>query len=129
MQFKWGNERKQKDKDLPEVQAKKRKHKCVEEAGTQGNVPVLTWGMANYLPPQPVSEDVTSINLHKECMQREYRKSDQNASMIDFKMGITFPARRKQIIEENLGVRELLLEYPYLQSRRQVRFDSYSLSS
>lgn len=80
----------------------------------------LTWGMSNYLPKRPDSEDSESIKLHKTWFKQEYRQVDQDFRLVDLKMGLTFPDRRKDIVQDGNSLSEIIKEYPFLQDRRQV---------
>ena len=62
LRYKFGNERKCRDRNVPEVLAKKRKRPA-EESNKQTDMTTLTWGMANYMPAIPVSEDETSLKV------------------------------------------------------------------
>lgn len=121
LKYKWQNERKFKDKNLPEVIAKKRKPVLQQQNLNLPKEQVkLTWGMANFLPAPLASEDDTSIQLHKEWLKDEFKKSNQNFNVVDLKMDITFPTRRREIVTENMDTNALLQEYPFLKDRRQV---------
>ncbi|XP_052063836.1 uncharacterized protein LOC127703799 [Mytilus californianus] len=121
LKYKWGNERKSRDKHLPEVQARKRKK---DTAPTPENISggkvYLTWSMANFLPAQPESEDDTAISLHCGWLKREFIKTDQNEALINLKMNLTFAARRKAVVEGTISAAELVDQYPFLKDRRQI---------
>ena len=121
LKYKWQNERKFKDKNLPEVIAKIRKPVLQQQNFNLPNEQVkLTWGMANFLPPPLASEDEASIQLHKEWLKAEFKKTNQNFDVVDLKMDITYPTRRKEIVTDNMDTNSLLQEYPFLKNRRQV---------
>ncbi|XP_052076738.1 uncharacterized protein LOC127714725 [Mytilus californianus] len=120
LKYKWQNERKSKDKNLPEVKAKKRKVTTELKDDIPKAKKNLTWGMSNYLPMRPDSEDLESIKLHKTWLKQEYRKVDQDFRLVDLKMGLTFPDRRKDIVQDGNSLSEIIKEYPFLQDRRQL---------
>ena len=119
LKFKWGNESKSRDKNLPEVKARKRK---VEESVVNTDVRNvnLTWGMANYLPPQLESEDDTASDMHIQSLKREYCKTEKNKALADLKMKLSFSNRRKEIVTDNMPIGDILEIYPFLKDRRQV---------
>lgn len=109
------------DKYHPEVQQRKRKSvadKPAQEATT------FTWGLGQFQPDMPASEDETSTDLHIKWLQREFKKtgSDIDINNVDRKMGLTFAHRRKAIVADRIGVKELLDLYPWLHSRQEVYF-------
>ncbi|CAC5420819.1 unnamed protein product [Mytilus coruscus] len=114
--YKFGNSRKRHDGNLPEVVERKRKKEKEPERKEGG---ILTWGLENYSPSQSISEDEASINSHKEWMLREWRRSEPDLNILDMKMDLTFPSRRSLILKE-ATVKEVIQEYPWLQSHRQL---------
>ncbi|CAC5388564.1 unnamed protein product [Mytilus coruscus] len=114
--YKFGNSRKRHDGNLPEVVERKRKKEKEPERKEGG---ILTWGLENYSPSQSISEDEASINSHKEWMLREWRRSEPDFNILDMKMDLTFPSRRSLILKE-ATVKEVIQEYPWLQSHRQL---------
>lgn len=121
LKYKWGNERKSRDKHVPEVMARKRKRQNnTGESSQTGRNVKLTWGMANFLPNQPESEDDAAVELHKQWLQQEYIKTEQIPALVDLKMNLTFPARRKAVVTELVPPEELLLQYPFLKEREQI---------
>lgn len=96
---------------------KKRKKNQVPERKEVG---ILTWGLENYAPAQNISEDEASISIHTEWMQREWRKSEPDLPIVDMKMDLTFPSRRNKILADTT-TKEVIEEYLWLQSHRQVR--------
>lgn len=121
--FKFGNTRKRLDKNHPEVQSRKKKEKpqkLITSPTTPGPT-TFTWGLENYLPRIPVTEDETSHDVHLQWLQREHRKtsSDIDFSTVDLKMSLTFACRR-QLVVEGAGILHLLEKYPWLQSYQEV---------
>ena len=103
---------------MPEIQARKRKNEDKQSAEqTSINKPYPTWGMSNYLPKQLSSEDEHAIQMHTEWLKREYIKTQQNDAPVTLKMKLTFPSRRKAIVEEGISIGNLVNEYPYLKDK------------
>jgi len=122
--FKFGNARKRLDRDHPEVQARTKKNpsKSEQNSTNKDEPDMFVWGLAKYLPPLPVSEDSTSQQCNIDWLKREYRKtsSDIDIYNINKKMHLTFSLRRKKIVEDKIGIKELLETFPWLQSRQEV---------
>ncbi|XP_071086230.1 sterile alpha motif domain-containing protein 3-like [Haliotis cracherodii] len=117
---KWGNERKVRDRDRPEVQARTRKRKSEPSEEPASKRVNLTWGLANFLPPPLPSEDSESIEAHVDWLQREFKKTAPCMPKVYLKMNLTFPERRRNVITQGLGVGDLLLKYPWLHQREQL---------
>ena len=80
----------------------------------------FTWGLSRYLPKIPVTEDETSLDIHMKWLQREHKKTEPDYENVNIKMEITFPLRRKLIVEDKMSVQELVELYPWLTSRHEV---------
>jgi hypothetical protein len=77
--------------------------------------------LAQFLPDLPVTEDETSIKLHIAWLQREFKNSNPDMEGVIRKMDLTFPFRRRQVVEEKICVEDFLKLYPWLSDRLQVR--------
>ena len=125
LKYKFGNERKVRDRNLPEVQSRIRKRKLADmDTDLAVKKIALTWGLENYLPSRCPSEDEESIKIHIEWLHKEMKKTAPNMVSVDLKMILTFPERRADIVTKNMGVGELLQKYPWLHQRDQVLFFS-----
>ncbi|OPL33421.1 hypothetical protein AM593_01980, partial [Mytilus galloprovincialis] len=117
--YKFGNARKLLDKNHPDVKLRKKKV-ITEEKKSEGNKNNFTWGLGRYLPDIPDTEDETSLDIHTKWLQREYKKTDQDLENVNRKMDLTFPYRRRQIVEDKISVRDLVELYPWLTSRHEL---------
>lgn len=79
------------------------------------------WGMRNYLPRRPESEDDTSISLHTNWMKDEVGKKKPNYGRIRDAMHTTFADRRKKIVTDGLSIASLKEEYPWLFDEEEVK--------
>jgi len=61
------------NQEIETYQKAKKRKKTTQDATEIENVN-LTWGMANYLPPQHESEDETAVDLHVSWLKREFQK-------------------------------------------------------
>lgn len=75
LRVKFQNSRQRVDGDLPEIVAKKKKK--MDNAGPKdlGSLST-TWGLVNYLPEKPESEDETSIQSHIMWLKKGHRKKE-----------------------------------------------------
>ncbi|KAG1647302.1 hypothetical protein GQR58_030704 [Nymphon striatum] len=117
---KWSNERKNRDRYLPQVQARKRKINSELSDEPPTNIVNLIWGLANFHLPTLLSEDSTSITAEIDWLQREFKKTTPTIKIVDLKMKLTFPERRNDVVSQGLGIGDLLQKYPWLQQREQV---------
>lgn len=116
LRVKFQNSRQRVDGDLPEIVAKKKKK--MDNAGPKdlGSLST-TWGLVNYLPEKPESEDETSIQSHIMWLKKEHRKKESmDMEGVDRRMLLTLSHRRRLIIEENKSINDILIEYPWLGS-------------
>ncbi|MES1922485.1 hypothetical protein MHBO_004003 [Bonamia ostreae] len=94
------------------LSAKKRKKNT--QAATPLSPPAeeraFTWGLGNYLPDPPSSEDDASIDIHIQSLQREFRKTsaDVNVEMVDQKMTLAFAQRGKLVVTDKLDFKNLI---------------------
>ncbi|CAC5426220.1 unnamed protein product [Mytilus coruscus] len=120
--FKFSNARKRIDKNQPEVISRSKTKTNKNPQPQTEDSSVFVWGLARFLPPLLVSEDSISQQGHIDWLKREHKKtiSDIDISTINMKMDLTFSYRRKQIVEDKVGVKELIDMFPWLQSRQEI---------
>lgn len=115
---KFQNSRKRHDKTLPEVKANKRQKTDSTIKIYQGP---STWGLKNYLPDKPLSEDEASVEKHMQWLQKEYRKKDdQDITQVDLLMDLTLHHRRTLVVSQQMDVESILSDYPWLKSTDEV---------
>ena len=78
------------------------------------------FGMANYLPEMPASEDEASLEKHRTLILKEYSKSSPNHRIIDASMDLSFYDRRKRIIKDSQSIMAIKEAYPCLFDCHQV---------
>ncbi|PIK39241.1 hypothetical protein BSL78_23915 [Apostichopus japonicus] len=113
MQYKFCNARKREDSSIPAVKSRKRKAKTPPQT-VKGKLDVPIWGMKNYLPSRPESEDDISINKHIEWMKLELSKKKPNYARVEECMSITLADRRRLIVEEDATSEVVKKVYPWL---------------
>ncbi|XP_076101714.1 sterile alpha motif domain-containing protein 3-like [Mytilus galloprovincialis] len=115
---KFQNSRKRHDKNLPEVKANKRQKTDSTIKIYQGP---STWGLKNYLPDKPLSEDEASVEKHMQWLQKEYRKKDdQDITQVDLLMDLTLHHRRTLVVSQQMDVESILSDYPWLKSTDEL---------
>ena len=78
------------------------------------------WGVRNYLPSMPESEDIGSIERHTMLMQEEKKKKWPDIQRVETSMTVTLSARRKMIVQENATIQNIKDTYPWLFTESQV---------
>lgn len=76
----------------------------------------------NFLPDNPLGQTDSSLQKEKEALQEELKKKHLNMAFVDSKMELTFSLRRKEIIEEEPLVADILKQWPALFLEHQVSF-------
>ena len=81
-----------------------------------------TWGIPkeNFLPERFSGETDLSISSHIKWLQNEVVKIKRDSTIIDMKMRITFPERRRMIIEEKATVSDIKKLFPILFQEDEV---------
>ena len=125
------NTRRKRDASLPIVQSKKRPtpntdtERIHQETECEKQDPCkrmknASWGILNYLPNLPITEDEASIERHKKIIQSEYKRSHRDSVKLNELMDLTFPSRRRSIVSEHAVVTDILVNYPCLSEEEQV---------
>ena len=81
---------------------------------------VLAYGVKNYLPERPVSEDDISIEKHISLMTQENNKTNPNYILLTSLMDMTFADRRKLLINDMQLFESIKIKYPCLFNAHQV---------
>lgn len=74
----------------------------------------------NFLPDYPADHTIDSLEAEQKALQEEMKKRHCNTSFISLKMEITFSLRRKEIVEEQPLVGEVIKRWPGLFIPQQV---------
>ncbi|XP_047741045.1 uncharacterized protein LOC108678158 isoform X2 [Hyalella azteca] len=130
MSMKARNARQRRDSQEPCVmamRAKKKLHLPQEENDDMPpkkipkNVPAF--GVVNYMPSKPLTEDDISIQRHRTQMINELKKKAPNPRTIEELMKLTFHDRRQLIITENATVAYIAELYPAIFNPNQILFE------
>ena len=78
MQYKFANSRKRDDQNIPSVLLHKRKSTSDNYSTISKKQSPPQWGVTNYKPLRPSSEDDASINAHITWMKQETKKKKPN---------------------------------------------------
>ena len=80
------------------------------------------WGVKNFNPGLPVGEDDRTVDIHKDHLKKQFQllSYSRRQTVINTSMSKTFPVRRKDILELQKTVVEILDEYPMLADPLQV---------
>lgn len=78
------------------------------------------WGMQNYLPARPSSEDDISILRHKKWLQLEILKKRPDYKAVSHLMEITLADRRKEIVKKVISLQGIKENYPWLFTEHEV---------
>lgn len=80
------------------------------------------WGIVNYLPPRPESEDDASIRQHISWMKMEKMKKKPHYERVGESMSATLADRRKLIVKDGASVKDVKQTYPWLFEEDEVRY-------
>ncbi|KAJ8017809.1 Sterile alpha motif domain-containing protein 3 [Holothuria leucospilota] len=114
LQYKFSNARKREDRSIPVVKARKRKATPSTLSQPTSKHAAPQWGMVNYLPQIPESEDDASIKIHKEWMQQEWGKKKSNYARVADSMTATLSDRRRLVVTEGASLAQVKEQYPWL---------------
>ncbi|XP_056327522.1 uncharacterized protein LOC130240126 [Danio aesculapii] len=82
----------------------------------------------NFLPDNPVGQTVHSLEMEKDALKEEMKKKNFSRASIDSKMDLTFSLRRKEIVEEEPPVSDVLKQWPALFLEDQVYAEFYRIT-
>ncbi len=74
----------------------------------------------NFLPDNPVGQTDCSLQKEKDALQEEMKKKHFSMAIVDSKMELTFSLRRKEIVDEEPLVADVLKQWPALFLEDQV---------
>jgi len=74
----------------------------------------------NFLPDNPVGQTNDSLESERNALQEETKKRHPNNALIDSKMEVTFSLRRKEIVDEEPLVADVMERWPGLFLQEQV---------
>lgn len=81
-----------------------------------------TWGLSNYLPNRPITEDEASVQKHVIWLQRENKKKEgHDMVQVDLLMALTLHQRRDLVVNEQKDVETIISRYPWLKSTDEVK--------
>ena len=93
-------------------------NKKSKERNGEASTSLITniWGVKNFNPGFPVGEDDRTVDIHKDRLIKQFQllPYSRRQSVISTSMSKTFPVRRKDILELQKTVVEILDEYPIL---------------
>ena len=124
LQYKFQNRRKRGDTTIEAVQRKKLKTARKPATPPPSVVqPPTYWGMKNYLPNRPASEDDQTIAKNIAWLQAERRKKQPDFKTVSCLMDKTLADRRKWIASSKPQptTEEVQARYPWLFDEDQVR--------
>ncbi|XP_041484267.1 uncharacterized protein LOC121430903 isoform X3 [Lytechinus variegatus] len=122
LKYKFQNKRNRSDdiRKLLQVQMRKRKQPMkkpsMESAAKQPAKPKFPpmFGLQNYLPERPKSEDPLTIKAHIEWLAVESKKKRPDFKEVTQRMDLTFPDRRHEIVEGGASSTVIKEKYPWL---------------
>ena len=120
LQYKFANARKREDQHVEMVVSRKRKRPEERHIQPQKQGGPPQWGMINYQPERPSSEDDASIQIHVEYMKLERSKKKPNYDRVAISMAATLADRRRLITKEMVSIPALKTSYPWLFDEEEV---------
>ncbi|XP_071839081.1 uncharacterized protein [Apostichopus japonicus] len=123
LQYKFQNKRKRLDLKIEAVQKKKLKAERKPRSPPPSTVdPPTYWGMKNYLPSRPASEDDLTIATHIGWLNAEKRRKQPDYKTVSCSMTKTLADRRKWIISSKPKptLDEIQVKYPWLFDEDQM---------
>ncbi|KAI7793899.1 hypothetical protein IRJ41_005945 [Triplophysa rosa] len=82
----------------------------------------------NFLPDNPLGQTDSSLQKEKEALQEELKKKRLNMAFVDSKMELTLSLRRKEIVEEEHLVTDILKQWPALFLEDQICAEFYRIT-
>lgn len=76
----------------------------------------------NFLPDNPAGETAESLERARQALEEETLKRLPNKAFVDSKMEVTFAVRRKEIVDEEPLVADIMKRWPGLFEQEQVSF-------
>lgn len=70
----------------------------------------------------PIGEDTVSYQRHIRALQVEFKKTRRNMSVVNELMTITFPFRRKFLMEGVHELKTIFEKFPFLQLADEVQY-------
>lgn len=120
---KFANSRKRADKHVPSVIQRQRKSTShLPAALSMTLLSPPQWGMVNYKPSRPCSEDDVSIDAHISWMKQETKKKKPTHERVNLAMTATLADRRRLITKGTATVKEIRDVYPWLFDEKEVYF-------
>ena len=112
--------RKRRDRDVPCV-VQHRINRTQNSTGAPYKRKMnLKYGLPNYLPSKPISEDTESTSQNQKLLLAESKKKNGSPRIIDQLMTLTFHDRRQRVVIELQSLREINEAYPTLFDAHQV---------
>lgn len=76
----------------------------------------------NFLPDNPAGETAESLERVRQALEEETQKKLPNKAFVNSKMELTFAVRRKEIVDEEPLVTDIMKRWPGLFVQEQVSF-------
>lgn len=86
---------------------------------------LVAYGVENYLPSRPSTEDDASILKHEETLCKESKRKNPDYSVIQTLMDLTFADRRLFVTKDLPSFSAVKEKYPCLFNAHQVGFYLY----
>uniref|UniRef100_A0A3B4XGJ4 PB1 domain-containing protein n=1 Tax=Seriola lalandi dorsalis TaxID=1841481 RepID=A0A3B4XGJ4_SERLL len=102
------------------VNAGKRSRKNPENEPSHSNIKRPKRAEVNFLPNFPQGEDPSSLDLVRQAIVEEVKKTERNLPLISKMMQTTFALRRQTIVMSCPPVKELMDLWPALQMQSEV---------
>ncbi|XP_071853739.1 uncharacterized protein [Apostichopus japonicus] len=122
LQYKFQNKRKPRDLKIEAVQKKLKAERKPHSPPPSAVDPPTYWGMKNYLPSRPASEDDLTIATHIGWLNAEKRRKQPDYKTVSCSMTKTLADRRKWIISSKPKptLDEIQVKYPWLFDEDQM---------
>ncbi|XP_038074352.1 sterile alpha motif domain-containing protein 3-like [Patiria miniata] len=122
LQYKFANSRRREDSNVPVVLHRKRKSADNQPTAVQSTKKTPPqWGIANYQPARPSSEDDASIAAHIKWMKQETSKRKPDCDRIKIAMSMTLADRRQQITKDGASIETIQKTYPWLFDEEEMQ--------
>lgn len=119
MTTKFQNNRDAEDEEVKATFRKRKLEKKTCIAQPKSSAPPQ-WGLSNYLPDLPLSEDDETIQRHTQWLVQEKKKRYPDITRVGQSMKATLSTRRRNIVTGHASVGQVESDYPWLFEESQV---------
>ncbi|XP_035981708.1 uncharacterized protein LOC118556996 [Fundulus heteroclitus] len=129
IKYKLGNYRsKLRQAGCIEVSINKKKRSS-EDDGAGSSLKRAKRGEINHVPDHPENHNDYSLEDERLALVEEFKKKSKNVALIRQKMELTFSLRRKEIVELQPMVSEVLVRWPALFCEAEIREEFYRITN